>query len=75
MRSRQYLVYLPNLDKMLAWRVYSDRSVEEGRIINGEFVRQECRECNNGNGHTRSDVANHIQMARDFGYQVLKERL
>lgn len=73
MRSRQYLVFLVRMDRMLAWRVYSDRSVEWGYIEQGEFRSRAKFESSTKS--TRDCVAQNLRMARDFGYKILKENL
>lgn len=72
MRSRQYSVHLTNVKKIYAYRVYSDRSVEEGCLENGEFIRSPNP---SSRIHTRARVNEMIRMAREFGYDVKREWL
>lgn len=75
MKSRQYLVFLVRMDRLLAWRVYSDRSVEWGYIEQGEFRSRHNQKFESSTESARDCIAQNLRMARDFGYKILREDL
>lgn len=75
MRSRQYLIDLTYFQKTAAYIVYADRSVEMGRIVNGEFVRGHCAPCGDTGKCSRQLVAMLLTTARGYGNNPRREWL